>query len=578
MMALDRSPDVSAPARLDQPYFFQHWERRAHSYTQTQTDSNDESRFSSESSHPSPKSTGAPPRVRKLRQALAERSISAPTGTIPELGVPTIAILKAQTQSNADEPLAESPTGKNDHEQRLQNNFHQRQGSTSRAGAESKKSSVSSVTRRFRSRFQVSLPDFSISECRSANGAKVLFPPRKERPGYKWTKAKSNDEWIDRLISTSGLMQRRAKSADLAPRPIVPLRPPPSRNISATGYHRPVKLETSFARLRPGTPPGEPLRPRVATRSSIAARTRSIAKHVRFALHRRPTVRRDVSERESPSTPATSSVLSARNRTAEGLHRAASILRLIVADSPSRTASDRFNQSREAIPGPQLKRAHRKGTFHLPAVIRNRAGKSSNVSYTSSIRSMRRGGTPLNTPDPKETYRIKRSASAETEEFFKIDISIRGGTSYLASEARRVHTPPLPGDGPGQKRMAFFFDYTAPCAVDTPTTEHPQNQREHAPAASSSGRPGRAKATGGGTEWYETQLARVDAANESASLSTTMSGPARADRDKDKEVVDLNVPEHLPTSPLCPRHRKHKGGGTGACWMHGRRENGAGRR
>ena len=31
-----------------------------------------------------------------------------------------------------------------------------------------------------------------------------------------------------------------------------------------------------------------------------------------------------------------------------------------------------------------------------------------------------------------------------------------------------------------------------------------------------------------------------------------------------------NIPEHLPTSPLCPRHPKHRSGGTGICPYHGR--------
>lgn len=34
---------------------------------------------------------------------------------------------------------------------------------------------------------------------------------------------------------------------------------------------------------------------------------------------------------------------------------------------------------------------------------------------------------------------------------------------------------------------------------------------------------------------------------------------------------ELNMPEHLPSSPLCPRNPKHKSGGTGVCAYHGRR-------
>jgi parafibromin len=202
-------------------------------------------------------------------------------------------------------------------------------------------------------------------------------------------------------------------------------------------------------------------------------------------------------------------------------------------------------------------------------VIRNRARKSTNASYTSSIRKLRRGATPLNTPDLRETYRVKRSPSAETEEFFKIDISIRGGTSYLPSEARRVHTPPLPRDGPGQKRMGFFFDYTAPsptgvAAVDARAAE----SGKCPPSPSAQGRPVRSR-TVGGRHWLETQLAGLAAVNVRGNESKRTAGLMR-DPNRENEVVDWNVPEHLPSSPLCPRHEKHRGGGREVCWMHGR--------
>jgi hypothetical protein len=35
---------------------------------------------------------------------------------------------------------------------------------------------------------------------------------------------------------------------------------------------------------------------------------------------------------------------------------------------------------------------------------------------------------------------------------------------------------------------------------------------------------------------------------------------------------ELNLPEHLPNSPLCPKNPLHKSGGTGVCPFHGRRK------
>lgn len=45
------------------------------------------------------------------------------------------------------------------------------------------------------------------------------------------------------------------------------------------------------------------------------------------------------------------------------------------------------------------------------------------------------------------------------------------------------------------------------------------------------------------------------------------------DNEEDDEVVlgfEHNVPDHFPTSPLCPLHPKHKSGGKAICPMHGR--------
>ncbi|ERF76744.1 hypothetical protein EPUS_02283 [Endocarpon pusillum Z07020] len=492
-MSLERASDASTPAKLDQPSFYQHWERRARSTTQS--DSLNDSHLSSESSHPSPKSTVGPPRVRRLRRTFAGRSTSAPAGTIPELAVPTIASLRSQRRSVTATPSNESSKSKLRYQTCSGDISHQRQGSAVRAGADSKKSSVSSVTRRLRSQFRASLSDFRIPECRIDNSAKELLPPRKERPGYEWTKAGPKDDWVERLNPSKSLMQRRARSTEPYLVTIVPLRPPVSRNVSASVYERTVKLETSFAKLRPDPPVEKHPLPQSAPRPSIAARTKSIiANRVRFALNRKSSIQRSSGQRQSPSTPLKSSLLSARNRTAEGLQR---------------------------LPFSPIARANPPNTAPDPAVIRNRRRRSVTVSYTSSLRKMRRGATPLNTPDTQETYRVKRSPSAETEEFFKIDISIRGGTSYLPSEARRVHTPPLPGDGPGQKRTGFFFDYVAPSDPAFPTAENPTGEGAAEPS-SPRNRPARGR-TMGGSDWFETQLAGVDAVDDTAnSGSRTM--------------------------------------------------------
>lgn len=568
-MAFEMTEDATPPARLDQPCFFQHWERRFLSGTPNET--HHEHRISSESSQPSPKSTATPQQVSKLRRNLAERSRSAPATSIPELAVPTIANLRTRSKSRTAPPANEDSLGQRDHNRRSEDASTQTRRSTLRAGRDSKKSSVSSLAYRFRNRLRSSLSDLRIRECRIPNSAKELDPPRKERPGYEWTKPGPKEDWVERLILTSGIMQRRAKTAEHPLAPIVPLRPPVNRTISGSVYEHTVNLETPFTKLRSQTSLDAEERSHKAPRPSIAERTRSVAKRVRFALRSKTSTSRicDVNQKGSPSTPLRGSLLSARNRTTEGLHRVASILHLLAADSPSRSTSNRSNQSREPTPVAQRQHPQRSHTFHLPTVIRNRSRKSTNGSYSSSIRKLRRGSTPANTPDPNETYRVKRSRSAETEEFFKIDISIRGGTSYLPSEARRIHTPPLPGDKVGQKRMGFFFDYTAPPTPRASDTEHRSNERHQGPSSPHIPMPphlGRAR-TLGGADWFETQLAEVDAVDDDGGRNEARMalGLAREER----EFVDMNVPEHLPSSPLCPRHWKHNSGGKGVCWMHG---------
>jgi hypothetical protein len=55
------------------------------------------------------------------------------------------------------------------------------------------------------------------------------------------------------------------------------------------------------------------------------------------------------------------------------------------------------------------------------------------------------------------------------------------------------------------------------------------------------------------------------------------SGLGRKSTDKSANAAntmkfEINIPEHFPNSPLCPRNPKHKSGGRGVCVYHGRRE------
>jgi len=216
------------------------------------------------------------------------------------------------------------------------------------------------------------------------------------------------------------------------------------------------------------------------------------------------------------------------------------------------------------------------------------------------------GIIPNNTPDERATYKIKRSPSAESEEFLKVDISIRGGTSYLPSEARRIHTPPLPGESSDGRRRGFFFDYTAPKSRTaseiaeevsrivnrSPTVRQPLRRGTSTTTTISRAYGGKGKQNGRVKtgDWYDVQLAEIDldddldmedrsggTKDESQLGGRSVSGSSvhAVLRMREEERMDYDIPEHFPSSPLCPRHPRYwrvvrgKGSQYRGCWMHG---------
>ncbi|KAF9637043.1 hypothetical protein BFW01_g7939 [Lasiodiplodia theobromae] len=66
-----------------------------------------------------------------------------------------------------------------------------------------------------------------------------------------------------------------------------------------------------------------------------------------------------------------------------------------------------------------------------------------------------------------------------------------------------------------------------------------------------------------GNDWFRAQLSHIMAEE-----------PPKTNSDVDRQNPSFawDVPEHLPGSPLCPLHPKHKGGGKGICVYHGRKK------
>ncbi|KAL8801723.1 MAG: hypothetical protein Q9182_004262 [Xanthomendoza sp. 2 TL-2023] len=245
--------------------------------------------------------------------------------------------------------------------------------------------------------------------------------------------------------------------------------------------------------------------------------------------------------------------------TKETLHRAANVLHDLVEqaqteDSPGGSST---SNSAASIAG-QSKQRHR----HVlrPGYRRHRTGHSS----SSSVRAIMLGKPPVSTPNDVCMY-----TGADSQQYSRVDLTLPNGPTYLPSEARRVKTPPLHGNG--SKLRGFFMDYNAPRSTEehpgkpwpntpmnTAPFRHPRRDLSTVPGHPTSPRsPGARlqKYDDEDANWFRHRVALGEAEDE-------------------RPTFELNVPEHLPSSPLCPRHPKHKSGGKGICVYHGRNKTG----
>ena len=175
------------------------------------------------------------------------------------------------------------------------------------------------------------------------------------------------------------------------------------------------------------------------------------------------------------------------------------------------------------------------GEFH-----RQPTGSWKRTSFLdSSVDDMFGERTPCSSPNPEAFY-----TGSDKQQYFTVEMSHPDAPSFLPSEARRVGTPPLPHSSPvncGHTR-GFFFDYNAP-------GDHGSSLSGGVQRSPSAVKP--SLADDGESTWFRTAVMHCKRAGW-------------------KDEFELNVPEHLPNSPLCPRHPKHSSGGKGVCVYHGR--------
>ena len=166
------------------------------------------------------------------------------------------------------------------------------------------------------------------------------------------------------------------------------------------------------------------------------------------------------------------------------------------------------------------------------AATHHRAGQY-NYSSSSSFKIMHPDKSLPTTPESDSLY-----TGSDGNKYIRPDMSSPDAPKYLPSEARRVHTPPLPSDDARNMRLrGFFFDYNAPTEDGDAVIPRASKQPSKRLASDIDG------------IWF-----RVTPSEEDASELNTFA---------------TSIPDHFTSSPLCPRHPKHKSGGRGVCPAHG---------
>jgi len=476
---------------------------------------------------------------------------------------------------------------------------------------------------------------------KSGHSSRPLW--NRTRSGSVWYRIQKNTSSQDGK-STRSVPSTTARSDNSAPSPlrVEPLKPPPrpERPQPATTYH--IVVDTPFAQAE------EQLDSSVEHESINALRTErrrsSIDALKLFSaplqILRRVVPRKSTKLSSSPGTPIQSEAhrsefrvrghksLLKTDQTGSTLERVASLLEAQKTPKTRRRfGAHPYLKSVSTSSSSEMNDLRQDTAVTVSPTFNLTSSKSSRwASTTSSMLRVQMGSMPQNSPSESATYKVKRSPSAETEEFLKIDISVRGGTSYLPSEARRIYTPPLPEENDTDSRRGYFFDYVAPnaeggrlrkatlplqlprcskAAASSVVTTAPSVGQElksdlttipvrssRVPTSNSLRVPPRRAPTTAQFrpgDFYDAKLADIDAIPTDIDVTTEGHEQEQQDQCKRKcpakiaelkrqhyeAQLDYNIPEHLPSSPLCPRNPRYwrvvrnKGSQFRGCWMHG---------
>lgn len=162
-------------------------------------------------------------------------------------------------------------------------------------------------------------------------------------------------------------------------------------------------------------------------------------------------------------------------------------------------------------------------------------------TVASSVREVLRGETPPSTPmsDLAFTFGGKYA-----------------NTQFPGGEAVRVKTPPIGEYTADGRPRGFFTSMTPPSgdgaehvSVSMESSRHIGHRRSLIPQS---------------RDWWECY-----------SQKPLPQESVRQDIYDHAAPFEFQIPEHLPSSPMCPTNTKHQSGGTGLCVYHGRRRAGS---
>ncbi|KAI0182592.1 hypothetical protein EV127DRAFT_475795 [Xylaria flabelliformis] len=252
------------------------------------------------------------------------------------------------------------------------------------------------------------------------------------------------------------------------------------------------------------------------------------------------------------------------------------------AKSPLRkesTLSDKSRKSRKSRSSRLFTKARWSRKFS------SSSGASTSRSTASSVHNSIRSQSPVGTPVSEGGGEASIMSNAWASE-------------YPGGEAMRVQTPRIIQNSLDHFPRSFFSDLTPP-----PPTHRPLSRQEgqlnlnKKTTLSTSFTPGGDSSASSTTPRVlrAALLDGEDIHDSSDSKSTTTPGSASGTRGrgggrpkpKEKQWWEVSVPvsysqvdqraafrfdlpEHLPSSPMCPANKRHKSGGTGVCVYHGR--------